>query len=394
MRKTAACTLILISLMISGVVCVHPIKAEYQGDITVNADGSISPSTAPIKQTSNTYSITDDIDGSITVNTSDIILNGNGHTVSGVSLIRTLNVTVKNFVVASQSGRIGISLSDASNNLIVNNTVSGFWSIQALNGISFAGIYVVGGNSNTITRNNLMYNLDGMEFINTSHNLIVQNNITNNPVWDPYTTGIFFGHASNNTIYHNNFVTSKYQVNVLDSVNIWDNGYPDGGNYWSNYQTKYPNAAEIGNSGIGNKAYVIDSENQDRYPLMEPFKTPPQITLLSPLHQVYNGSSVDLVFTTDGVVNWTAYSLDGKQNVTVTGNSTITGIPSGSHKLVVYANDTFGRMGVSEELTFAVAVPEPSPLIFLGAGLGIAVLIVGLSLFVYVKKRLTASRSR
>jgi hypothetical protein len=48
MRKTAVVTLILIGLMTLGIVCIQPIKAEYQGDITINADGSISPSTAPI----------------------------------------------------------------------------------------------------------------------------------------------------------------------------------------------------------------------------------------------------------------------------------------------------------------------------------------------------------
>jgi hypothetical protein len=116
--------------------------------------------------------------------------------------------------------------------------------------------------------------------------------------------------------------------------------------------------------------------------------------LLSPVNQAYNESSVDLVFTTDDVVNWTAYSLDGKQNVTITGNSTITGIPNGSHNLIVYANDTFGNMGTSETLTFTIAVPEPFPTLLVAAGLGVAVLVVGLGLFFYFKKRLTVSRGK
>jgi len=127
---------------------------------------------------------------------------------------------------------------------------------------------------------------------------------------------------------------------------------------------------------------------------MEPFVAPTQITLLSPVNQVYNESSVDLVFTTNEAVNWTGYSLDGRQNVTVTGNSTITGIPNGSHSLVVYANDTLGNMGSSETLTFSVAVPAPVPLVLASAGLGIAVLVVGVGLFYYVKKRLAASRGK
>jgi parallel beta-helix repeat protein len=276
MKKTAVITaLFMITLVI---ISIQPINAQYQGNITINADGSISPSTAPIQQTSSVYSLISDIAGSITVNTSNIILEGSGHTVSGISLRGTLNVTVKNFVVTMKNEfteTIGMSLDNASNNLIVNNTVAGFWSIQALNGILFAGIHVVGGNSNTISQNNVMYNLDGMDFVNTSYNLIVQNNITSNPIWSPYTSVICFIGASNNTIHHNNFVNSTYQAKVRNSINIWDGGHL--GNYWSDYQTKYPNASMIENSGIGNTPYYVDAQNKDSYPLMEPFHAVPPV---------------------------------------------------------------------------------------------------------------------
>jgi parallel beta-helix repeat protein len=390
MKKTAVIVLILTSFLL-GVICVNPVDAEYQGNIAINADGSISPSSAPIKQTSNIYSLISDIVGSITVHTSNIILDGSGHTVSGVSLQGTLNATVKNFTVASQGERIGMSLSDASNNLIVNNTVSGFWSIQALNGILFAGIYVMGGNSNTITQNNLMYNLDGMEFINTSYNLIVQNNITSNPVWSPYTTGISFVGASDNTIYRNNFVNSTYQAKVSDSINAWDDGYL--GNYWSDYKTRYPDAAMMESSGIGNTPYVVDAQNIDRYPLMQPFnsalyapKVPPKISILSPVNQEFNESSVPLFFTVDKQVNWIGYSFDGKQNVTITGNSTISGLTNGLHNVTVYANATFGNMG-SQTISFTVSAPEAFPTATVAAVLGATALAIGAGLIVYFKKR-------
>ena len=242
--------LLILSAMVLGTLCFHPVKAQYQGNITINADGSTSPSTAPIQQTSNVYSLINDIVGSITVHTSNIILDGSGHNVSSISLQGTSNVTVKDFVVISQGERFGIFLRDVSNNLIINNTVSGFWSIQALNGISFGGISVLGGNSNTITQNNLMNNLLGVGFGHTSYNLIVQNNITSNPVWSPYTTGISFVDASNNTIFRNNFVNNHYQAQVSNSTNVWDDGYL--GNYWSDY------------SGQG--TYIIDENNVDHYP--------------------------------------------------------------------------------------------------------------------------------
>jgi parallel beta-helix repeat protein len=394
MKKTAVIVLILTSFLL-GVICVNPVDAEYQGNITINADGSISPSSAPIKQTSNIYSLISDIVGSITVHTSNIILDGSGHTVLGVSLQGTLNVTVKNFVVASQGEAVGISLSYASNNLIVNNTVTGFESIQALNGVLFAGIYVEGGTSNTITQNNLMYNLNGMEFINTSYNLIVQNNITSNPIWNfhgPFSTGIYFVGASNNTIYHNNFVNSTYQAKVPDSINAWDDGYL--GNYWSDYKTEYPSAVQMGDSGISNMPYSIDAQNIDRYPLMQPFnsefyapKVPPKIAILSPVNQAYNETSVPLFFTVDKQVNWIGYSLDGKQNVTITGNVTIANIPNGLHSITVYANDTYGNMGASETITFRVKLPESFPIATVVAVLGAsAVVIAGAGLVIYFRK--------
>ena len=89
MKKTAVPMLILICLMALGVVCIRPVKAQYQGDITINADGSVTPSTAPIQQAGNVYTLTSNVNGSITVERNNMILDGNGYTVSGGSFIWT-----------------------------------------------------------------------------------------------------------------------------------------------------------------------------------------------------------------------------------------------------------------------------------------------------------------
>ena len=55
----------------------------------------------------------------------------------------------------------------------------------------------------------------------------------------------------------------------------WDDGYPSGGNYWSDYNgTDFysgTNQNVTGSDGIGDTSYIIDVNNVDRYPLMSPW---------------------------------------------------------------------------------------------------------------------------
>ena len=73
-----------------------------------------------------------------------------------------------------------------------------------------------------------------------------------------------------NLFYHNNLVNNGQNVVIASgAVNYWDNGQE--GNYWSDYATKYPNATEVGTSGIGNTPYVLDAGNSDQNPLLKPW---------------------------------------------------------------------------------------------------------------------------
>jgi hypothetical protein len=56
---------------------------------------------------------------------------------------------------------------------------------------------------------------------------------------------------------------------ALGMPNVWDNGKE--GNYWSEYTTRYPNASEVGNTGVGDTPFYINENNVDRYPLTSPF---------------------------------------------------------------------------------------------------------------------------
>jgi hypothetical protein len=116
------------------------------------------------------------------------------------------------------------------------------------------------------------------------------------------------------------------------------------------------------------------------------YGVPPEIKVLSPANQLYNESSVSLNFTVNKPANWTGYSLDGDENVTVTGNTTLTGLSSGLHNVTVYVRDEFNNTGASETISFTVT-EEPFPVVPVAAASVAGVAIAGVSLLLYFKKR-------
>jgi len=86
----------------------------------------------------------------------------------------------------------------------------------------------------------------------------------------------------------------------------------------------------------------------------------PNVSVLSVDNKTYGTSGVPLNFTVSEQTAWIGYSLDGQANVTITGNTTLSGLPEGSHNLVIYAEDTGGNTGDSETFYFAVDNTPPS----------------------------------
>jgi parallel beta-helix repeat protein len=148
-------------------------------------------------------------------------------------------------------------------------------------------------NNNTISGNTITENtLYGVRLVSSSHNRVSGNNITANNghgIWlhessgnkfsgndIAYSTyGISLEGSFNNTISHNNFVNNTQQLKSSSSTNTWDDGAE--GNFWSDYEERYPDAEELDDSGIWDTPYVIDENNQDNYPLMEPWTPAPPI---------------------------------------------------------------------------------------------------------------------
>mgnify|MGYP001050437448 CR=1 FL=1 len=80
----------------------------------------------------------------------------------------------------------------------------------------------------------------------------------------------------------------------------------------------------------------------------------PNIEILSPQSKIYTANSVPLSFIVDEPTSWIGYSLDGQTNVTTAGNTTLTSLLDGTHRFVLFANDTVGNMGSSDMISFAI----------------------------------------
>lgn len=111
----------------------------------------------------------------------------------------------------------------------------------------------------------------------------------------------------------------------------------------------------------------------------------PKVAVVSPENKSYNATSVSLVFTVNKPVVWMGYSLDGQEIVTITGNTTLSGLSNGMHNITVYAKDEFENTGASETITFNIEVPFPTILVVTISG--VVVSIVGIGFFIYFKKR-------
>jgi hypothetical protein len=104
-------------------------------------------------------------------------------------------------------------------------------------------------------------------------------------------------------------------------------------------------------SGISTKYPAIMQDTQTVYFTIND-GIAPSLTNLQIENKTYKQNSLPLNISVDKQVDWIGYSLDGNTNVTFTGKMTLNGLAYGSHSLVVYANDTVGNMGATENGKF------------------------------------------
>jgi len=134
--------------------------------------------------------------------------------------------------------------------------------------------------------------------------------------------------CSSNRIFHNNFINNENQASDAGS-NYWDNGYPAGGNHWSDHTTpdnySGPNQDIPGSDGIVDNRYdILGGANQDWYPLVNPYVEycGVDVTIENALLEGYGSQvleyTIDVHNTGDIVDNFSlSYIPDGWDNINI-----------------------------------------------------------------------------
>ncbi|MFQ6064890.1 MAG: NosD domain-containing protein [Candidatus Bathyarchaeia archaeon] len=195
----------------------------------------------------------------------------------GIQAIQSHNNTIIRNTITNTSelfmSKPGITFSDSHFNRIIQNKITN----------NYIGVAVASSSLNTISGNNISSNdyvgirfdypwtnyneVSGNIVSNNDYGIFLASSANNNTIFGNYITnnnrGIYLSGTSNNMFFHNNFVENTQQVVSYDSTNLWDDGYPSGGNYWSDHVC-------VGNPSNGSQPYIIDAENIDHYPFQDP----------------------------------------------------------------------------------------------------------------------------
>jgi hypothetical protein len=219
------------------------------------------------------------------------MISSNNLTGCGLSVSDCQNIMVKGNSLSdgtAYGANAEVELSNSQNVTVEANDITGNRTIPTNDSVgdSLGGISLDSGGPYYLYGNNIANNaFFGVQFnAGCYKSSVYSNNITQNKVGvdvnhvdSRASRGVWIG----NEVYNNNIIDNSQNVFVAghqtarSDVIAWDNGYV--GNYWSSFQTAYPNASEVGNSGIWNTPYATDSMNTDRYPLIS------QVDISSPV---------------------------------------------------------------------------------------------------------------
>lgn len=179
---------------------------------------------------------------------------------AAINLQNTTNIMIVDNIITDNgwaSGKPGIRISNSSDISVINN-------------------YLISNNFGIFAYSSLNVNISMNEISGGDQLISIQSSINfliNSNNFSDCFYGVSLHGCSNITVYHNNFNNNFMQASDdRGSENSWDIGYPEGGNYWSDYAgaDNYSgiNQNISGSDGIGDSPYIIDANSSDRYPFM------------------------------------------------------------------------------------------------------------------------------
>jgi len=225
----------------------------------------------------------------------------------------------------------GIRITSSQDNTITNNTCTQNY---------YQGIYVFESDNNNITHNTLQQNEQNGIYLSTSTSNNIEynkclknrggitlqssrdNKIIGNLIMKNMETGLILTNSTSNTIYHNDLIYNNQDARD-DKYNTWDNGYPDGGNYWWVFDELTEGAQDTNDDNIIDRAYIINEGNsKDKYPLKKPWgiimNLPPSCSIICEPSSGYVPLTVSFLLKAsdvDGSIK--AWAIDANNDKTI-----------------------------------------------------------------------------